>query len=382
VHAWPAPGGLRELRSLLMAAERPVMVVGGSGWSAEAAAALQRFAENWQLPTACAWRFQDTFDNRHPLYCGDVGIGTHPKLIARLRQADLVIALGIRLGEMTTQGYSWLQVPRPAQKLVHIHAGAEELGRVYAADLLLQASMDCAAKALESLAAPLQLPWADGTAHVLAEYEANLQAPAVDPLDMAVVIKTLQRLLPEDTLYTNGAGNFAGWLHRYCRHPGLQHFGRTQLAPTSGAMGYGLPAAVAAALLQPHRWVVNLAGDGDFLMTGQELATATGYGARKLLSIVVDNGTYGTIRMHQEREYPGRVSGSDLYNPDFAALARAYGWQATTVTATPAFEPALSRAIEAGVPTLIHLKLDTDVSTSRTTLSAIRQAAYGRAAGA
>jgi acetolactate synthase-1/2/3 large subunit len=382
VHAWPAPGGLRDLRSLLMAAERPVMVVGGSGWSAESAAALQRFAENWHLPTACAWRFQDTFDNRHPLYCGDVGIGTHPKLMARLRQADLVIALGIRLGEMTTQGYSWLQAPRPAQKLVHIHAGAEELGRVYAADLLLQASMDCAAKALESLAAPLRVPWADGTAHVQAEYEANLHAPAVDPLDMAVVVKTLQRLLPEDTLYTNGAGNFAGWLHRYCRHPGLQHFGRTQLAPTSGAMGYGLPAAVAAALLQPHRWVVNLAGDGDFLMTGQELATATGYGARKLLSIVVDNGTYGTIRMHQEREYPGRVSGSDLYNPDFAALARAYGWQATTVTATAAFEPALSHAIEAGVPTLIHLKLDTDVSTSRTTLSAIRQAALGRAAGA
>jgi acetolactate synthase-1/2/3 large subunit len=199
---------------------------------------------------------------------------------------------------------------------------------------------------------------------------------------MAVVVKTLQRLLPEDTLYTNGAGNFAGWLHRYCRHPGLQHHGRTQLAPTSGAMGYGLPAAVAAALLQPHRWVVNLAGDGDFLMTGQELATATGYGARKLLCIVVDNGTYGTIRMHQEREYPGRVSGSDLYNPDFAALARAYGWQAATVTATPHFEPALIRAIEASVPTLIHLRLDTDVSTSRTTLSAIRQSAQARAAGA
>jgi acetolactate synthase-1/2/3 large subunit len=192
---------------------------------------------------------------------------------------------------------------------------------------------------------------------------------------MAVVVKTVQRLLPENTVYTNGAGNFSGWLHRYGRLPGLQHHGRTQLAPTSGAMGYGLPAAVAAALLEPQRWAVNVAGDGDFLMTGQELATATGYGAKKLLSIVVDNGTYGTIRMHQEREYPGRVSGSDLFNPDFAALARAYGWRAEFMDRTEAFEPALQRAIEAGTPTLLHIKLDSNVSTTRTTLSAIRDVA-------
>jgi acetolactate synthase I/II/III large subunit len=200
----------------------------------------------------------------------------------------------------------------------------------------------------------------------------------VAPMDMAVVVKTLQRLLPESTVYTNGAGNFSGWLHRYCRHPGLQHHGRTQLAPTSGAMGYGVPAAVAAALLHPERWVVNLAGDGDFLMTGQELATATGYSAKKLISIVVDNGTYGTIRMHQERDYPGRVSGSDLFNPDFAALARAYGWRAELIADTAAFEPALQRAIEAGMPTLLHIKLDSNVSTSRTSLQAIRQAALAR----
>jgi acetolactate synthase-1/2/3 large subunit len=213
----------------------------------------------------------------------------------------------------------------------------------------------------------------------MADYEANLVAPSVAPLDMAVVVKTLQRLLPEDTIYTNGAGNFSGWLHRYCRYPGMQHHGRTQLAPTSGAMGYGLPAAVGAALLQPERWVVNLAGDGDFLMTGQELATATGYAARKLISVVVDNGTYGTIRMHQEREYPGRVSGSELVNPDFAALARAYGWRAEFIDRTEGFEPALQRAIEAGRPTLLHLKLDAEVSTSRATLTAIRSAAAGRA---
>lgn len=374
-HAWPAPGALREVRTRLLAAQRPFVIAGGSGWDAESAAALQRFAENWQLPVGCGFRFQDTFDNRHPLYAGDVGIGLNPKLAARIRDADLVLALGVRLGEMTTGGYALLQAPRPKQTLIHVHAGPEELGRVYAADLLLQASMACAAKALESLTAPPVLPWTAHTEAAHADYEANHEAPAVEPLDMAVVVKTLARLLPEDTVWTNGAGNFSGWLHRYLRYPGLQHAGRTQLAPTSGAMGYGVPAAVAAALLQPHRWAVNIAGDGDFLMTGQELATATGYGAKKLLSIVVDNGTYGTIRMHQEREYPGRVSGSDLFNPDFAALARAYGWAAERVERTAEFEPALQRALEAGRPALLHLKLDADVSTTRTTLTAIRGAA-------
>ena len=377
--AWPAPGGLRDLRSMLLAARRPFLIAGGSGWDAEAAAALQRFAENWQLPVGCGFRFQDTFDNGHPLYAGDVGIGINPKLAARVREADLVIALGVRLGEMTTGGYTLLQAPRPAQKLVHVHAGPEELGRVYAADLMLQASMACAAKALETLAAPTSLPWAEWAAAAHADYEINHAAPAVEPLDLAVVMKTVQRLAPADTVYTNGAGNFSGWLHRYVRYHGLQHHGRTQLACTSGAMGYGLPAAVAAALLVPQRTVVNVAGDGDFLMTGQELATATGYGARRLISLVVDNGSYGTIRMHQEREYPGRVSGSDLFNPDFAALARAYGWDAHRVDTTAQFEPAFAAALAAGKPTLIHIRLDTDVITSRTTLGAIRDAALRRA---
>ncbi len=379
VRAWPAPGGLRDLRAMLLAAERPIVIAGGFGWDAEAAAALQRFAENWQLPVCCGWRFQDTFDNRHALYAGDVGIGINPKLAKRIVEADLVIALGIRLGEMTTGGYELLQAPRPKQKLVHIHSGAEELGRVYAADLMLQASMACAAKALEALTAPPEQPvWAEHTEAAAADYTANLQAPAVAPLDLAVVVKSVQAALPDDTIYTNGAGNYSGWLHRYCCYRGLQHHGRTQLAPTSGAMGYGFPAAVAAALLQPERWVVNIAGDGDFLMTGQELATATGYGARKLLCIVVDNGSYGTIRMHQERDYPGRVSGSDLYNPDFAAMARAFGWRADFIDRTEDFGPALQAAIEAGTPTLLHLKLDTDVITSRGTLTAIRKAALAR----
>ena len=377
VQAWPAPGALRDLRGLLVAAKRPFVIAGGSGWTAESALALQRFAENWQLPVGNAFRFQDTFDNRHPLYAGDVGIGINPRLAARIKEADLVIAVGPRLGEMTTSGYTLLEPPRPQQKLVHVHAGPEELGRVYAADLMLQSSMANAGKALETLTAPPQVAWGEWAAAAHADYEANLMPAPVAPLDMAEVVKVMSRLAP-DAIYTNGAGNYSGWLHRFHRYPGLQHHGRTQLAPTSGAMGYGVPAAVAASLLCPQRTAINIAGDGDFLMTGQELATATGYGAGRLISVVVDNGTYGTIRMHQEREYPGRVSGSDLFNPDFAALARAYGWRADTLDRTEQFEPAFKAALDSGRPTLLHLKLDADVSTSRTTLAAIREAASKR----
>ena len=382
--AWPAPGPLRDLRQLLLAAQRPLVIAGGSGWDAEACAALQRFAENWQLPVGCGFRFQDTFDNRHRLYAGDVGIAINSKLAARVREADLVIALGVRLGEMTTSGYTLLQVPRPAQKLVHVHAGPEELGRVYHADLLLQASMSCAAKALETLAAPNEVPWGEWAAGANLDYQANLVPTPVAPLDLAQVMKTVQALAPADTVYTNGAGNFAGWLHRFVQYHGLQHHGRTQLAPTSGAMGYGVPAAIAASLLYPERTAVNVAGDGDFLMTGQELATATAHGAGrgkgKLVSIVVDNGSYGTIRMHQEREYPARVSGTDLVNPDFVQLAQAYGWRGARVDRTEQFESAFAQAMAADRPTLLHLKLDTDVITSRTTLSALRAAAQKRQA--
>jgi acetolactate synthase-1/2/3 large subunit len=385
VSTWPDPAALARAGEMLAAAARPIVIAGGSGWTAESAAVLQRFAEAWELPVGNAFRFQDTFDNRHPLYAGDVGIGINPKLAARIREADLVLALGVRLGEMTTGGYTLLEAPRPNQKLIHIHAGAEELGRVYAADLLLQSSMDRAALALATLPAPANRPWRDLAAAAHADYEANHTAPAVAPLDMAVVVKALARRLPDDTVWTNGAGNFSGWLHRYVRYPGLMHRGRTQLAPTSGAMGAGFPYAVAAALLEPHRWAVNIAGDGDFLMTGQEMATATGYGAKKLISVVVDNDTYGTIRMHQEREYPGRVSGSDLFNPDFAALARAYGWHGARVERTEQFEPALEAAMaaveSAGRPALLHLKLDTDVSTTRQTLSDIRASALQRQLG-
>jgi len=243
--------------------------------------------------------------------------------------------------------------------------------------------MACAAPALAMLDAPATIRWSAWTAAARADYEANLVPTPVAPLDMAEVVRTIDAQVPEDTIFTNGAGNFSGWLHRFHRYAGLRHAGRSQLAPTSGAMGYGLPAAVAAALLEPHRTVVNLAGDGDFLMNGQELATAiahgAGQGAGKLVSIVVDNGSYGTIRMHQEREYPGRVSGSDLGNPDFAALARAYGWWASErIDTTEAFEPALRGALAAGRPALIHLRLAADVITSRTTLAEIRRKAEAR----
>jgi acetolactate synthase-1/2/3 large subunit len=378
VEAWPSPGALRELRRLLASSERPLVIAGGRGWSDDAVRALQRFAENWRLPVACAFRCQDLFDNAHPLYAGHVGIGIDPRLAERIRAADLVIAVGARLGEMTTGGYTLLEAPRPAQKLVHVHAGAEELGRVYEADLMLQASMSCASKALETLAAPADVPWAAWAASAHADCESNLEPPpAAAPLDMAAVVRTMQRLAPPDAIVTNGAGNYSGWLHRYWRHRAP----RTQLAPTAGSMGYGVPAGVAAGIVLPGRTVITLAGDGDFLMTGQELATAMAYGARPIV-VVVDNASYGTIRMHQEREYPGRVSGSDLRNPDFALLARAYGLAASTVERTDEFEPAFAAALACERPTLIHLKLDVETITTRTTLSAMREAALRRAAPA
>ncbi|MFG6433395.1 thiamine pyrophosphate-binding protein [Roseateles sp. LYH14W] len=375
--AAPTPAALAELRMRLAAAKKPLVIAGGGGWTSEATTALQAFAEAWCLPVGCAFRFQDLFDNAHPNYAGDVGIGINPKLAARVKEADLILAIGPRLGEMTTGGYTLLQAPRPAQQLIHIHAGAEELGRVYTAELLINASMSQAAPELALLAPPAAIPWRDWTAAANADYQVNLVPTPVAPLDMAEVIHLLDAKLPEGTIFTNGAGNYSGWLHRFHRYTALHRFGKTQLAPTSGAMGYGVPAAVAAALLQ-DRWVVNIAGDGDFLMTGQELATATGYGAKKLLVVVVDNGTYGTIRMHQEREYPGRVLGSDLFNPDFAQLAEAFGFAAFKADTTEQIGPALDAAIEAGRPALLHLRLSSDVSTSRATLTAIREAASQR----
>jgi acetolactate synthase-1/2/3 large subunit len=375
VQAWSDPGALRSLREMLLQAQRPLVIVGGGGWTPQSAAALQRFAESWELPVANAFRFQDTFDNHHPQYAGDVGLGINPALAARVRDCDLLIAIGPRLGEATTGGYSLIEAPVPRQKLVHIHASAEELGRVYQPTLAICATMNAAARSLEALTAPASVPWVDWTQASQADYRANID-PAnggvVLPgtVDMPAIIHTLQQHLPADAVLTNGAGNFASWLHRFYRYTGLASGHKTQLAPTNGAMGYGVPAGIAASILT-GRTAFTIAGDGDFLMNGQELATAVQHGARSII-LLLNNGSYGTIRMHQEREYPARVSGSTLHNPDFCALARAYGYNAERITRTDEFEAALVRALQAPAGTLIEVVLDTEVITTRGTLSGIR----------
>ncbi|MEJ7688306.1 MAG: thiamine pyrophosphate-binding protein [Variovorax sp.] len=387
VQPWSDPGALRTLRELLMKAERPLVIAGGGGWTVQAAQALQRFAENWKLPVANAFRFQDTFDNHHPLYAGDVGIGINPRLAERVRQSDLILAIGPRLGEMTTGGYELLQVPKAKQTLVHIHASAEELNRVYQADLAINAGMSAAARSLEVLSAPAELPWETWTAQAHGDYLANLAPQALAGLpadmprgavDMVEVVRLLQHHLPHDAAITNGAGNFASWVHRYFRYHGLAKGHKTQLAPTSGAMGYGVPAGIAASIAT-GRIAFTIAGDGDFLMNGQELATAAQHGGKSIV-VLLNNGMFGTIRMHQERDYPANVSGTALRNPDFCALARAYGYAAEQVTETAQFEAALLRALAAETGTLIEIPLDPEVITTRGTLSSITRAAQARAA--
>ena len=380
VQAWSDPGSLRELRELLLQAQRPFVIAGGGGWTQQSAQALQRFAENWQLPVGNAFRFQDTFDNFHPLYAGDVGIGINPKLAQRIKDSDLIIAIGPRLGEMTTSGYTLLEVPKPRQKLVHIHASAEELNRVYHADLAICASMNAAARSLEVLTAPPSVPWTDWAAQANTDYLANTlpQALAGLPADsaqglvnMPEVISVLQRHLPADAVLTNGAGNFASWVHRYYKHHGLSKGFKTQLAPTVGAMGYGVPAGIAAAVLT-GRVVFTIAGDGDFLMNGQELATAAQHGAKTIV-VLLNNGMYGTIRMHQERDFPTHNMGSHLNNPNFANLAKAYGYEGVRISKTEEFEPALTAALARNQGTLIEIMLDPEAITTRVTLSAITQ---------
>ena len=380
VQAWSDPGSLRQLREMLLQAQRPFVIAGGGGWTPQSAQALQRFAENWQLPVGNAFRFQDTFDNFHPLYAGDVGIGINPKLAQRIKDSDLIIAIGPRLGEMTTSGYTLLEVPKPKQKLVHIHASAEELNRVYHADLAICASMNAAARSLEVLTAPPSVPWTDWAAQANTDYLANTlpQALAGLPADsaqglvnMPEVISVLQRHLPADAVLTNGAGNFASWVHRYYKHHGLSKGFKTQLAPTVGAMGYGVPAGIAAAVLT-GRVVFTIAGDGDFLMNGQELATAAQHGAKTIV-VLLNNGMYGTIRMHQERDFPTHNMGSHLNNPNFANLAKAYGYEGVRISKTEEFEPALTAALARNQGTLIEIMLDPEAITTRVTLSAITQ---------
>ncbi len=379
VQTWGDPGSLSTLRTMLLAASRPLVIAGGGGWTPPAAQALQRFAENWQLPVTNAFRFQDTFDNHHPQYAGDVGIGIAPALAARVRDADLILAIGPRLGEMTTGGYTLLQAPKTRQTLVHVHASAEELNRVYQADLAIQATMNAAAHALEGLTAPDAVPWSEWTRSAHSAYLDNLKPQSLPgDIDMPAIVATVQKHLPADAVLTNGAGNFASWMHRFYRHHGLVKGHKTQLAPTVGAMGYGVPAGIAANLLT-GRLAFTIAGDGDFLMNGQELATAVQHGGKSII-VLLNNGMYGTIRMHQEREYPQHVTGSQLQNPDFAALAQAYGYAGVRIHRTQEFEPVLIAALQREQGTLIEVMLDPEVITTRATLSTITQAALDKQA--
>jgi acetolactate synthase-1/2/3 large subunit len=370
----PAGVDVEAARTLLADAERPLVIVGGAPWSAEANEGLTAWCVASGVPVASGWRCQDYVDNTADAYLGHLGLGPDPRLAERVRCADVLLVIGDRLSEITTSGYTLLDVPNPSQALIHVSADANELGRVYAPVLGIAASPDAFALSLAATAALDSAPRRAETRQGRKDYLANLvHTPAPGDLDMGEVMATLRYRLPADAILTNGAGNFTVWAHRFYE---FRQY-RTQLAPTSGAMGYGVPAAIAAKILDPERIVVCIAGDGDFLMTGQELATAVQEDAAVVI-LVVNNGMYGTIRMHQERHYPGRVSGTDLVNPDFAALARAFGAHGTVVERTADFAAALEEALVCGRPAVIELRVDPEALTPRQSLSEIREAARAR----
>ncbi|MTV37334.1 thiamine pyrophosphate-binding protein [Duganella radicis] len=386
VQASPSAAQIDTVRSMLAGAKKPLVLLGGGGWNEQACADMQRFAEANHLPVSCAFRFQDLLDNAHPHYVGDVGIGINPKLAARVREADVILAIGPRLGEMTTSGYALLQAPVPAQRLIHVHADAEELGSVYQAELMINSGMPQVASMLAAMAPVDASAWQGSVAEARADYAAWQQQPAIfkdgkAPLDLWQVVRQIDKLAPHDVIITNGAGNYATWAHRFHSYGGM----RTQLAPTSGAMGYSVPAGVAAKIIDPARTVITFAGDGEYMMNGQELATAVQYQAGVII-IVFNNAMFGTIRMHQERAYPGRVSGTTLHNPDFAALAVAYGGAGEVVDNTEAFAPALERALaftrDKQLPAVIELRYDGNLITPGATLETIRKTAEAaKAAG-
>jgi len=348
-----------DLVAAMNHAKNPLMLIGGPLWSAQAAADVARLAEQTGWPVATTFRCQDYMDNRHPNYIGDLGIGPNPALAERVAAADTLLVLGARLGEMTSGGYSLFQIPKPSQSLIHIHPNADELGRVYHADLAINChSCDFLTQAVAATRGQsVPTPETERAA-----YE-HWQTPTATPgaVKMEQIISHLTQTLPDSAIITNGAGNYAAWLHRYYRYKSY----RTQLAPTSGTMGYGLPAAISAKLMHPDRDVICLAGDGCFQMNGQEFGTAVQYGAN-IIVIIANNGVYGTIRMHQARQYPNRPSGTDMVNPDFAALARAYGAHGETVTQTEQFAAALARARAANKPAIIDLKTDPAAVSHRT----------------
>ncbi|MDG2203472.1 MAG: thiamine pyrophosphate-binding protein [Burkholderiales bacterium] len=366
----PSMQSMQEVRSLLELSERPLVILGGGGWSESARRQIEMFAEKNYLPVGCSFRRQDLFDNRHPNYIGDIGIGINPKLASIVKESDLLLVVGARLGEMTTGGYALIEAPTPKQKLIHIHPGIEELGRVFQASVMINSNIEEAAEAL-NLLEPSESVSTDWLNKANKTYIKNIiPQPSTGDVDLSELMIAMRELLPRDTVMTNGAGNFSGWIHRYWQYEDF----RSQIAPTNGAMGYGVPAGVAAKIACPDKLVVSVSGDGCFLMNGQEIATAIQY-SLKILFIVFDNGMYGTIRMHQERDYPSHVYGTTLKNPDFAALAKAYGLHAETVTSTRDIRGAIERCIDQNSASLIHIKVDPEAITTRTTLTAIRNKA-------
>ncbi len=362
-HLAPSSDDSAAFASLLAKAERPLMIVGGPGWSKATRERVEAFAARTHMPVAAAFRYQDYFDNRHPQYAGCAGIGIDPKLSAAIKDADLLVVVGARMGEMTTSGYTLLDIPNPKQTFVHVHPSPDELQRVYRASLPIASSAENFSKALAGLNMAPKPSWSSRSAALREAATAYRKAiPTPGDVKLEQVMLTVSDMLPDDAIVTNGAGNYAAFLHRYYSYRGW----RSGLAPTSGSMGYGLPAAIAAKVAMPERTVVNFAGDGCFMMTSQELATCMQYNLA-IVTVVVNNGMYGTIRMHQEREYPSRVEGTQLVNPDFAAFARAFGAHGETVTKTAEFKPALERALASGKPAVIEVKTDPEaIAVSRT----------------
>lgn len=362
---------LQELTELVKQAERPVVMLGGSGWDKQAVADMEVFCTANNLPVATSFRCQDLFNNALSNYAGELGTSANPKLIQSIKDSDLLLVIGARIGEMTSAGYTMVNIPVPDQKLIHVHSGAEELGRVYYPTLPINATMAAFAKQLRALGKIGSDKWASWTAELNKNYNDNLQhAPIPGNVQMGEIMQWMRANLPEDTIMTTGAGNYTAWPHRFYQYKTF----RTQLGATNGSMGYGVPAAIAAKLTDRDRTVIAFAGDGCFMMNGQELATAMQYDAR-VVFIVVNNGMYGTIRMHQERTYPGRVSGTALANPDFAALAQAYGLHGEVVENTDEFFPAFERSVASGKPALIEIRIDQEAITPKMSLSAMREQA-------
>ena len=368
VETYPGLTQMAELQKMLWRAKRPFVIAGGSRWSAPAVASLQRFAERFRLAVGCSWRRQGLFDNDHPNYAGDIGVGINPVLADRVKEADLLLLIGGRMSEMPSGGYTLIDIPEPRQALVHVHPGAEELGRLYRPTLAINASPTAFAAALEGLQPPNEIPWTGLAEEANADYR-KWSAPVMNPgpVQLSRIVAWLRERLPHDAVIASGAGNYSTWVHRFFRH---RRFG-TQLAPTSGSMGYGLPAGLAAKLRHPERTVVVFAGDGDFHMTMQEFVSAVQAGAN-LIVVVVNNGIHGTIRMHQERHYPERPIATDLRNPDFAACARACGGHGETVATTEEFASAFERCIAADKPAIIDLAFDPEAITPTRTMSEIR----------